>query len=80
MRYFLSEDPSGHWYVIPEYRRSEWDRWCELPEDDEDSWDSPPWASRLMGSPSNITFTNPLFGDDIDAASRHFDIERGAIR
>lgn len=58
-RYFLDSDQSGHWYLVPEEKRAEWDDWTNLNEDDERSWNEPSYAVRLGGSPSNVTFTDP---------------------
>lgn len=58
-RFFLDQDNSMHWYLVPESRRAEWSAWTNLPEDDEASWDAPEWARRLSGSPCWVTFTNP---------------------
>ena len=29
-RFFLDQDQSSHWYIVPLSRKSEWDEWCEL--------------------------------------------------
>lgn len=60
MRYFLSQDQSAHWYIIPAERRAEWEQWCSLPEDDEASWEVPWFAQRIGGSPSLVTFEEPI--------------------
>lgn len=54
--YFLSQDNSGHWYVVPFAKRSEWAEWNDLPEDDERAWDAPDWAAPVGGSPSLVVF------------------------
>lgn len=58
-RYFLDRDNSGHWYLVKAANRDDWYQWTELPEDDEESWDPPSFATRLDGSPSRVTFSNP---------------------
>ncbi len=58
-RFFLDQDQSGHWYLVPEPLREEWTRWTALSEDDEASWTPPEGAHALGGSPSCITFTDP---------------------
>lgn len=55
-RYFIGSDNSGHEYYVPVSRMDEFRRWSELPEDDEDGWDAPEWATRIDGS---FTFTDP---------------------
>jgi hypothetical protein len=59
LRFFLSRDDSGHWYLVQADHRTEWNAWCELDEDDEAAWDTPAFARRLGGSPGRITFTDP---------------------
>lgn len=61
-RFYLSRDQSSHWYIIPYARRAEWDKWLELPEDDERSWTPPAWAREVGGSPSLVTFERPEIG------------------
>lgn len=58
-RFFLAQDGSCHWYLVPATRRAEWDAWRDLPEDDEDSWEAPKWAERLERHPSTVTFESP---------------------
>lgn len=59
VRYFLAADNSGHWYFVPDKYRNQWDGWVDLDEDDENSWEAPPFAIRLTGSLSDVTFTAP---------------------
>lgn len=28
-RYFLDQDDSGHWYMIPVFKKKEWKSWLE---------------------------------------------------
>jgi hypothetical protein len=58
-RFFLDQDSSCHWYLIPEARRREWEEWADLPEDDERSWREPEWARALGGGVQSVTFTDP---------------------
>lgn len=37
MKYFLDQDESCHWYVIPAQYRKEWEDFLDIPEDDERS-------------------------------------------
>lgn len=59
-RYFLDQDSSCHWYLVPAAKRAEWDKWSSLPDDDEASWDEPKYAKRLGGGPQFVTFTDPI--------------------
>lgn len=61
-RFFLDQDNSCHWYLVPNDKAEEWVKWRDLPEEDETSWNEPEWAQRLGGSPSNVTFTDPKEG------------------
>lgn len=55
--YFLDRDCSGHWYVVEEAHRDDWDQWCDWgSEDDERGWTEPDYAQRLDGSPSRVVF------------------------
>lgn len=55
MRYGLTADDSGHWYVIPEDRFDAWEEWL----DGEDIV-VPNWAHRI--NVWGITFTDPRDG------------------
>lgn len=55
--FVLRQDNSSHWYLIPYDRVDDWNRWSELDEDDEASWDAPEWATPVNGSPCRIVFT-----------------------
>lgn len=59
-RFFLATDNDGHWYIVPDERRSEWSAWRDLDPENEDSWDAPEWARRLGGSPELVTFKDPI--------------------
>lgn len=63
-RYRLVQDNDCHWYLIPADKGEEWDEWCDIPDDDERSWDAPDFAQGLNGSPSAVTFDNPRTKDD----------------
>lgn len=60
-RYCIVRDDDCHWYVIPADMMEEWDAWCSLDSDDENSWDPPTWADAIGGSPSTLTFENPEY-------------------
>ena len=55
-RYFIGGDNSGHEYVVPVDRHTEWNAWTELPEDDERGWTEPVYAMRIDGT---LTFCAP---------------------
>ena len=57
MRFFLDQDQSCHWYIIPVENREEWNKWTNLSEDDEASWDAPEYAQPISGHPNNVEFT-----------------------
>lgn len=57
MKYFLDQDESCHWYVIPAQYRKEWEDFLDIPEDDERSWDVPGWAVAIDHA-SSIEFEN----------------------
>ena len=59
MRYFLASDNDGHWYVIAEEHRREWEEWLEIDSDNEQAWTPPPYARSLGCSPTCVTFTDP---------------------
>ena len=46
-----AKDNDSHRYKIPLSKRAEWQAFCEIPEDDERSWDVPEWAQRIDGEP-----------------------------
>ena len=58
----LVTDNDGHWYVIPAQNEAEWSHWCAIPADDERSWQPPDFAMAVGGSPSLVTFSDPIIG------------------
>lgn len=58
-RYFLGQDSSCHWYLVPEDKRDSWNNWSDLDEDDKASWNCPQYAIPLGGGPQCLTFTDP---------------------
>lgn len=64
MRFFLGQDNDSHWYIIPEQRRSEWEDWRNIDEEDERSWNEPPFAIRLGRHVSQLTFEDPYYTKD----------------
>lgn len=59
IRYFLAQDSSAHWYLVEADCREAWEAWAKLDDDDPESWDAPYFATRISGSPSNVTFESP---------------------
>lgn len=59
-RYMMAQDNDCHWYVIPVARQQEWYDWCDIPTDDERSWEPPEFAQRTYGSYSLVTFADPV--------------------
>ena len=57
-KYFLSQDCSSHWYVVPIKNKKEWDEWCEIDEDDERAWEAPDFAEEVWWCPWNVEFTS----------------------
>ncbi|HCC05018.1 TPA: hypothetical protein DEP58_01770 [Patescibacteria group bacterium] len=49
--YISVKDESSHRYQIPRSKKEEWDTFCEIPEDDEASWNVPDWAEQIDGMP-----------------------------
>lgn len=47
--YIEAHDNDGHRYQIPWQKREDWYKWCEIPSDDERSWDTPEYAIRIDG-------------------------------
>lgn len=62
-RFFLDQDDSSHWYIVPADRRAEWEEWANIPEDDEVGWTEPGFVRRLDGGPNRVTFSAPIDGD-----------------
>ena len=55
--YFFDQDRSSHWYIVESDHREEWDKWCGLDEDNEESWEPPEFAKAVGGCISSVTFT-----------------------
>lgn len=59
----LTKDDDGHWYIIPDGKESEWEKyvaavslyWWNLPEGEECP-EQPEWAINVGGSYSNVKF------------------------
>lgn len=57
MEYFLSQDNSCHWVLVPQPIRAWWFKFLEIPEDDERSWTYPEGCIEIDG-PESIVFSN----------------------
>lgn len=62
MRYFMDRDDSGHWYLVEQQHRADWDVWSNLDEEDPVGWATPRYATRLSGAPNTVTFSAPVEG------------------
>ena len=58
MKYTLIQDNDWHWYVIPSNCQNDWSEWCEIPEDEEESWESPEFAREVWWCTSLVEFEN----------------------
>lgn len=58
--YIEVTDNSSHRYIIPYDNSADWDKFMEIPEDDESSWDLPGFAERVDGG--QIIFKNYRIG------------------
>jgi hypothetical protein len=52
--FILTQDDSGHWYVIPADKSAEFDAWVET--DGQDGYDPPVWAVEVNGAYSRVRF------------------------
>jgi hypothetical protein len=62
-QYFLTTDHDCHWFLVPVDKRKSWERWCDLPENDEHSWTPPKYAIAIDG-PQSVKFEQPKIGSD----------------
>ena len=58
-RFFLDQDASCHWYLVPVEHREKWCKWSELDPEDERTWEAPAWAIRINTGPQFVTFAAP---------------------
>ena len=54
--YFLDNDDSGHWYIVPLEKLSEWNEWVET--ESEDSL-APDYVKKLGCHPRYLAFQAP---------------------
>lgn len=71
IRYFLDDDGDGHWYLIPEGMREQWEEFVKAIEA---YWENRNWKENkaepeeplgvisLGCAPNGITFTDPRYG------------------
>lgn len=55
---FILAYNDGDWFVIPKSRESDFDKWTQLPTDNEEAWVTPPYAKQVGGSPSRVWFNS----------------------
>lgn len=58
MKYILTQDDDGHWFVIPANMKDEWYLWKERFYNHNSNEDVPDWADAVGGSPSLVEFEN----------------------
>ncbi|MCK5610163.1 hypothetical protein KAR91_50280 [Candidatus Pacearchaeota archaeon] len=56
MEFFIDCDDDGHWYIVPEQHREQWDEWHNLNSDDENSWEVPSFAIQIGGPIDQVIF------------------------
>jgi len=61
MEYILIRDNDGHWFVIPEMKQSNFNKWLEQSYD-EDAWDIPEYAKEVGGSQTLVKFKEYRIG------------------
>lgn len=59
-RYFIGFDSSGHRYLVPYEYRIDWERWCEIPEDDEAGWEVPDHIDAVRIDGAFVHFVEPV--------------------
>ena len=59
--YFLDQDQSSHWYLVPCNKEQDWNEWVDLDEDDERAWEAPDYAIELGGGPQLIVIEKYRF-------------------
>lgn len=57
MRFFFDQDEEGHWYLVPESSREDWEDFVE-DEDRQDEGDVPDGATAIDGV-NRFVFENP---------------------
>lgn len=57
-KYILIQDNDCHWFVIPVNKKKKWFEWCEIPEDNEASCETPKFAKEVWWCTSLVEFTN----------------------
>jgi hypothetical protein len=55
--FFLSQDGSSHWCIVPEAKRQDWDQWLEQAESEDLEY--PDYIKLVGGDPSQVIFSDP---------------------
>lgn len=55
--FFLDRDNDGHWYIVDNQRRSEWEAFLAIPSNDCASWNVPDYARPVGGAPNTVAFS-----------------------
>lgn len=58
-RYFLGQDQSSHWYLVPANRREEFERWAAIDEEDSRGWLAPDYVTEIGCHISLLEFEIP---------------------
>lgn len=59
-RYTLEQDNDGHWYIVPCRLIHEFQDWLTMIEETEEDYGYPEGVTSVGGSPSLVSFTNPM--------------------
>lgn len=58
-RYFIGYDNASHEYIVHLDCLSDWEKWLELDDEDEDSWEVPENINAVRVDGGLVTFSNP---------------------
>lgn len=59
-RFFLDQDGSCHWFIVPIEFAAKWAAWRNLDEGKPESWEVPDFAIPIGGGPQLVIFSNPI--------------------
>lgn len=66
-KYFLDQDCSSHWYLVPEEHKEDFKKWSNLDEDNPEAWKTPDYAIPIGGHPNNVLFEFPVVnGEEVE--------------